>query len=66
MTESPFLARPLRTEAQATADRIRRRLTEHIAALAHAGALDREMATELLAKINAECGDARPTLKVVS
>ena len=43
---------PRRTEAQAVADRIRDRLTAHVAALAHAGAIDREIASELLAKIN--------------
>jgi len=66
MTPVQQLHAPVRTEAQEVADRIRRRVGDHIAAMASAGAIDREIASELLAKLNAECGDARPTLKVVT
>lgn len=63
---SPFLARPLRSEGQAVADRICRRLTDHIEAMTKAGALDRELASEIQAKIDAVCMSARPALRVAS
>ena len=54
---SPALrdAPPPRTEAQARVDRIARRLTAHVEAMARCGALDREIASELVAKIKATC-----------
>lgn len=62
---STYLNIPHRTEAQATADRIRRRMQDHIAALVHHGALDREIARELQTKLDSECAIARPKLSVV-
>lgn len=46
----------VRTEAQAAVDRVARQLRAHILAMSGSGALDREIAAELLAKLDAVTG----------
>jgi len=55
MTPVQQLHAPVRTEAEVTADRIRQRLVAHIGTMIKAGALEHEIAAELVAKIDATC-----------
>ena len=53
---SPRLRAPtLRSEAEARAARIERDIRAHIDALTRSGALDREIASEITAKVHAVC-----------
>ena len=46
----------VRTEAQAAVDRVARQMRAHISTMANSGALDRELASELIAKLDAVAG----------
>lgn len=55
----------VRTEAQAAVERVARQMSAHINTLADSGALDRELATELLAKLHAVTAPHMPRPAIV-